>query len=162
MVEAARSAARDHWRGSTILHIPRYGRSKPTWTQHPYYPNLWLCIAIVLLVLSSSFLNFWVSMPYVLRCSHVREWLWRYQDHVLNEISEVVEATSKQHDNTQVDIAAAQRAKRKNVHIVFAKTYFSQGAFRFTAKSGFRGPPCFLGHPVWVTFLVWDQKMKDF
>ena len=65
--------------------------------------------------------------------------MWRYQDHVLNEISEVVEATSKQHDNTQVDIAAAQRAKRKNVHIVFAKTYFSQGAFRFTAKSGFRG-----------------------
>ena len=64
--------------------------------------------------------------------------MWRYQDHVLNEISEVVEATSKQHDNTQVDIAAAQRAKRKNVHIVFAKTYFSQGAFRFTAKSGFR------------------------
>ena len=63
--------------------------------------------------------------------------MWRYQDHVLNEISEVVEATSKQHDNTQVDIAAAQRAKRKNVHIVFAKTYFSQGAFRFTAKSGF-------------------------
>ena len=62
--------------------------------------------------------------------------MWRYQDHVLNEISEVVEATSKQHDNTQVDIAAAQRAKRKNVHIVFAKTYFSQGAFRFTAKSG--------------------------
>ena len=49
-----------------------------------------------------------------------------------------MEATSKQHDNTQVDTAAAQRAKRKNVHIVFAKTYFSQGAFRFTAKSGFR------------------------
>ena len=53
-----------------------------------------------------------------------------------HEISEVVEATSKQHDNTQVDVAAAQRAKRNNVHVVFAKTYFSQGAFRFTAKSG--------------------------
>ena len=48
-----------------------------------------------------------------------------------------MEATSKQHDHKQVDIAAAQRAKRKNVHIVFAKTYFSQGAFRSTAKSGF-------------------------
>ena len=71
--------------------------------------------------------------------------MWRYQDHVLNEISEVVEATSKQHDNTQVDIAAAQRAKRKNVHIVFAKTYFSQGAFRFTAKSGLRKPDIVVG-----------------
>ena len=65
-----------------------------------------------------------------------------YQDHSLSEISEVVEATSKQHDNTQVDIAAAQRAKRKNVHIVFAKTYFSQGAFRFTAKSGLLATAC--------------------
>ena len=86
--------------------------------------------------------------------------MWRYQDHVLNEISEVVEATSKQHDNTQVDIAAAQRAKRKNVHLVFAKTNFSQGAFRFTAKSGLQAAAFAAdlsstrGFDVWMMFIL--------
>ena len=43
----------------------------------------------------------------------------------VREISEVVEAASTQHDDTQVDVAVVQIAMWNNVGIVFAKTYFS-------------------------------------